>query len=425
MARTRSGAGRPSKDDANGTKDRSASPGLQELELAKPTKTFILPKGLSPEARFVLLENPRTGSSSRYLYCPACGIYEFTAISAPSSDPRSILFTSQAEESELGDETKQGETNGDNPSTGRGRARLHPKAAISKSAEICVATPVDLLFFILPVLLPQARQSDRRLFQPLDDMLDAHDNMSRELKNVLLGPLRPRIEERMKVVCDTVEAGETMFRVNEEKMLEELLSKAKKTAEGGLPPSMEDKFVTRALEMPVMSVKREDVVKEETATKDATSESKENGQDSKEPAADAAPPLQETKDNEMRNLLRIRVALSFILSSYVPKHITAKTEELLASSKTVDFAPLEKHLKHIADLRSQAIASRSIGDFSRKRSGLAGEEAFDAREEKRLKQEEEKKSKARQSRGVRDLKKADTSGMKKLSSFFGKPQPKK
>lgn len=41
-------------------------------------------------------------------------------------------------------------------------------------------------------------------------------------------------------------------------------------------------------------------------------------------------------------------------------------------------------------------------------------------EKKRRKEEEEEKKKAGESRGIRDLKKVDTKGMKKMSDFFGK-----
>lgn len=49
------------------------------------------------------------------------------------------------------------------------------------------------------------------------------------------------------------------------------------------------------------------------------------------------------------------------------------------------------------------------------------DEAIESRaEKKRKKEEDEKRKKAGESRGVKDLKKVDTTGMKKLSDFFGK-----
>jgi Ydr279p protein family (RNase H2 complex component). len=46
-------------------------------------------------------------------------------------------------------------------------------------------------------------------------------------------------------------------------------------------------------------------------------------------------------------------------------------------------------------------------------------------EKKRRKEEEDKRKNTGQSRGVKELKKVDTSGMKKMSDFFGKAAAKK
>ncbi|KAJ4160514.1 hypothetical protein NW754_003633 [Fusarium falciforme] len=56
-------------------------------------------------------------------------------------------------------------------------------------------------------------------------------------------------------------------------------------------------------------------------------------------------------------------------------------------------------------------------DYSRKRD--RDEEEDEARVKKR-KAEEEKKKKSMESRGVRELKKVNTKGMKKMSDFFKK-----
>ena len=92
----------------------------------------------------------------------------------------------------------------------------------------------------------------------------------------------------------------------------------------------------------------------------------------------------------------------------------------------VDFTPLEEHLKHIASLRAEALASRSLSDFSRKRSTMEDEDAAETKAEKKRKlEEEEKRKKAGESRGVRDLKKVNVTGMKKMSDFFGRAAPVK
>ena len=61
-----------------------------------------------------------------------------------------------------------------------------------------------------------------------------------------------------------------------------------------------------------------------------------------------------------------------------------------------------------------------MGD-GRKRALDDDEEAAAEREEKkRKKEDDERRRKAGESRGVRDLKKVNVQGMKKMSDFFGK-----
>ena len=83
------------------------------------------------------------------------------------------------------------------------------------------------------------------------------------------------------------------------------------------------------------------------------------------------------------------------------------------------FAPLEAHLSSIAALKSEALSLRSLSDnISRKRAVELDEEKIAEREEKKRKKEEEAIKKKNEGRGVKQLKKVDTSGMKKMSSFF-------
>jgi hypothetical protein len=65
-----------------------------------------------------------------------------------------------------------------------------------------------------------------------------------------------------------------------------------------------------------------------------------------------------------------------------------------------------------------------MSDFSRKR-GLDDEEVEARADKKRKKEEEEKIKKAAESQAVRNLKKVNTTGMKKMSDFFGKAAAKK
>jgi hypothetical protein len=111
--------------------------------------------------------------------------------------------------------------------------------------------------------------------------------------------------------------------------------------------------------------------------------------------------------------------------SYLPATLCSRIDEMLASPESpLDFKPLTDRIREIAALRAEALASRTLTDFSRK-SGLDDEEVESRAEKKRKKEDEDKKAKALESRGVRDLKKVNTTGMKKMSDFFGKAAPKK
>ncbi|KAL4800486.1 ribonuclease H2, subunit B [Aspergillus venezuelensis] len=393
----------------------------------KPSKSFILPSSASADARFVTLPNPRTGDSMRYFFCPQLGVYEFTIVA--SQFPRSTLYTS---------------TNGEGEDT-------KSQGSISKTAELLVATPIDILFFAIP-LLTSSRSSDegKRLFQPLDDIIDSHDELPKHIRDILYNlTFRDTLLRRIEAVCDSVEAGdEKMFRVSEAKLVKELLTKAERMAANGLPKSLEERFVKQILAVPLVSVARTDI-----ATSLTTPKEEETGAESQEnkdtqstagttsadsisgtstpapdtpltPAGDELPG--QTCPEPIVRLQRLSTALTFLKTSYISPDVCTKIDELLAAPESpIDFKPLQAHLKHLADLRVEALASRSLGDFSRKRNA-EDEDAADSRaEKKRRMEEEEKKKKAGESRGVRELKKVNTTGMKKMSDFFGKAAAKK
>lgn len=264
----------------------------------------------------------------------------------------------------------------------------------------------------------------------------------------------------MAAICDTVEAGdETMFRFSEDKLLAEMLSKARKMSEQPLPKSMEDKFVTKTLEAPVVGVKRESTTvlsvsqtqaqvqsenpapnseastpKIESADSQSSVSSTETTTSLVSEASTAAtsvvaeestttteviPTLQASP--EVVKLQRLRTAFTFICSCYISpaqtKLLQAKLKE--AKPPPVDFTPLDSYLEEIRKLRQEAAAARSMEDYSRKRV-LDDDEVAERNEKKRRKEEEDKRKKAGESRGVRDLKKVNTAGMKKMSDFFKK-----
>ena len=231
-----------------------------------------------------------------------------------------------------------------------------------------------------------------------------------------------------------------MFRVSEEKVIKLLHAKAKSMVARGLPASMEDRFVTRALETPVLSIKREDsavttITRENTM--DDQSDRKSESFDSISTAASSTAPsvfsevsvassvttvAPEPVSPEITQLMRLKVALDFMYASYFPatmaEHLRSKT---IQDKSLADFTALDEHLKHLASLKAEALASRSFSDFSRKRGHADDDEdAEDKAEKKRKLEEEEKRKKANLSRGVRDLGKVNVTGMKKMSDFFSK-----
>jgi len=121
-------------------------------------------------------------------------------------------------------------------------------------------------------------------------------------------------------------------------------------------------------------------------------------------------------------LLRLRTAFQFICSNYIAPYTSAALKKTLLSSQSpVDFEPLDTYLAHLVRLRQEALASRSLGDYSRKRGMDDDDETIEIRaEKKRKKDEEEKRKKAGVSVGLRKLQKVNTSGMKKMSDFFKK-----
>ena len=334
--------------------------------------------------------------------------------------------------------------------------KINTQADISMGAELFVATTIDPLFLVLPALadLKASKGSDeqKRLFLTSDDHFDKLPEEASHLNDILrCAKTRKRLEARMSVICDTVEAGdESMFRLNEKKLLAAILAKAKKMSEGGLPLSLEDKFVKKALEGPILIQKREMIASEGipalSTSESQVSTPQPESKDSQSSAAstNSAPSLESqastaatsfseevaVPENIVRaieatpdivKLQQLRVAFDFICSTYVASAITTQLTALLNKKETasIDFSPLDDYLSKLSTLRAEAMAARSMGDYSRKRD-RDDEEEDEARAEKKRKAEEEKKKKSTESRGVRDLKKVNTKGMKKMSDFFKK-----
>ncbi|KAI9872639.1 MAG: hypothetical protein M1830_001388 [Pleopsidium flavum] len=421
-------------------------------------KLFVLPKGASQHARVVTLCNPRTLTAKRYFFCPEKGIYEFTRLAAPKTAPRSCLIAPTYDNKANLDILPQC-TAGSVPDLAElDQARGSPTSSILgghivESAEFFLATPIDPLFLLLPVLcpIPLSNKSEamKQVFLSADDLLDSLSDTSRHFWYLVdHAPTRVLLLERIAAVCDSVMAGgEAMYRLSIDKLVKELTAKAYKMVDKGLPETIEARFVRKALEVPIMSVKREESSlsantnfepEEESLSSQNGTQTPSESTDSQTSTSTSATQVSSHSSSTtisliaenisvsapegVPQLLRLRTALAYMLASYVPHHLSTYLHESLSSpSAFVDFTPLEQYLSHLSCLRAKALASRSLSDFSRKRSMNEDDEALETRaEKKRKKEEEDKRKKSGESRGVRDLKKVDTTGMKKLSDFFGK-----
>lgn len=396
---------------------------------SEPLKHFILPNGLSNSARFLLLKHPRTSTSQRFLFCPEQGLFQFTTVNTPGDDPRSLLFSKLRQDaSTQAEESMEIHKEGGTISSGY----------ISKSAEFFIATPFDLAFLLIALILPITFKSPKALFQPLDDILEEHIQEHKHLR-YLYSHGRSFFDQAMLRFCDQIETGdEQLYRPSEEKTLQLIMQKVHAVIQAGLPASLDDKFVKRKLELPVLSIKRENSsfsTNPDVSFQDDCNTPSEN-LDSQSTAASSAPSLvfselsasssmgtisTETVSNKIHDLQQQSIVLEFILASYVPSLVADRLQARFAAENSpLDFTPLREHLKTIADMKAAAAASRSLGDFSRKRT-LEDDEAAELREEKKRKHDEaEQKKRAGESRGVRDLKKVNVSGMKKMSDFFAK-----
>lgn len=441
MARTRS------KPKAAPAKESTPEPAVTTAKplpppTANPPKLFVLPKDTSPESRIVTLPNPANDAPSRYYFCPNKGFHEFTRIAAPRKECKSWLLTPN--------ENSGGEGNS---AEADNQARAHAThdgglgdACVTNQADLFMATPIDILFLILPALAPKrGLEVDKLPFLSFDHHLEALTSMSRQWK-VLLGQqtsLRNMVERRMAAICDTITAGdEAMYKLSSAKLVKALVKKAERMSAKGLPPSMEERFIKTALDVPIMNVLRSNGVTctaniqtepVEASKLDSTTMSARTDSDM---SADTALPSQTTTVTTVAScteqvtaqstletpeavpqLLRLRTSLNYLSSSYLP----ASLHQIIKSSPTPDFSSLDAHLAALSKLRAEALALRSISDnISRKRGLDEDEGAAMEREEKKRRKEEEERKKKNESLAIKKLKKVDTSGMKKLSSFFTK-----
>ncbi|CAK7274180.1 hypothetical protein SEPCBS57363_006028 [Sporothrix epigloea] len=479
--RTLKSKARAAADDTSSTTAAACSKTYTlEPESTNPPRLFVLPKKATTDARIVTLPHPRYASRpTRYLVCPETGVYEFTHVTTPTAEPHSWLITGADSPTDSGLKVTT--------AAQKVSGKTSFSAQTTQNADLFMATAMDPLFLILPALVAEPSQSSgsespmrhsrarsgspppkasKRMFLTADDHFDAlpQDGGSHLAQLLRLQPaVRRLFTQRMAIACDTVAAGdETMYRLNEDKVLLALVGKAQRTSQsGGLPASVEEKFVVRALEAPVQSRRSTAGVTaltvrsitnvaasgpspslstvssissvESQAMTTASFVSEASTLSTTSTAAtsivtiadddDAAVQAAMQAPDEVVALQRLRVAFQFICSRYLPPALTATLTAKLAQSgcSGIDFAPLDAYLAKLVKLRQETALARSAAlDYAGGRKRGLEDDEDERAEKKRKQQEEEKRKKANQSRGVRDLKKVNVSGMKKLSAFFTK-----
>lgn len=407
---------------------------------ASSSKLLVLPEERSSDSRICTLAHPRTGKPSRYLFDPEKGIYEFTRIAVPKSGCRSWLIHSRHAQAKSGVQSSSNDQGREPVLAQETMTEDEASAQVISKPEMLVATHVDPLFLILPALCnpTSSKGESKRMFLSVDDYTDNLETGSKHFRTLLqTETFKFELLNRVNAVCDTVDAGdEKMYRLNDGKVLKELLSKAESVKASGLPPSMENHFIQKALKIPVMGLQLDDNDPSETPTGQGEAQSDPPAMESQTSTATSAsstsaasiatgittPDVAEipAKD-ELESLLRLRVALQYMMLSYIPQSYAATLNSMLASENSpVNFKPLDDHLEYLAKLRADALASRSFGDFSRKRNTYEDDDIAEARAEKKRKKEDDEKKKKAESKAMRDLKKVDVKGMKKMSDFFGK-----
>ncbi|KAG8525931.1 uncharacterized protein KY384_000693 [Bacidia gigantensis] len=409
------------------------------MELDTTRKLLVLPKDRSPDSIICTFAHPRTAAPSRYLFDPNGGIYEFIRIAAPKSTCRSWLIDAPARNGVKFQDMQEDGVSSKHATNDVGEneeGRIAAQRYIISKAAMLVATPIDPLFLLLPALSGEP-EKEKHVFLSCDDYVEKLSDCSKQFKELNRhAGICARFESRLQVVCDTVDAGgEQMYRLNNSKLLQELILKATKVVEDGLPASMEEKFVRRALDVPVLGIKREETSMSESQPATCKEDSSVESQSSTATLSEAASvstditvpdTVEGQADDGIRQLLRLRTVLNYMMTSYIPARLAIELNALLASPECkLNFQLLNTRLAEITRVRTEALTATSMSDYSNKRNAYEDDEVAEARASKKRKKEEEEKKKKLETRGIKDLKKADISGMKKMSDFFGKAASKK
>lgn len=423
-----------------------AKPGSQKTEQPRlsaldasvhdPPKLFILPKDVSADARIVSLPSLLSSAPANRLFvCPEKGFHELTRVAAPKNALRSWLL---APDRCVIADSGRADSPGDD-------------GYVLQKPDLFIATPADPLFVVLPLLARESQKPQGSFLTFSDYMYDQERQGYAQLQQLLRQPIFAKqeklLEHRLEAVSDLLDLGnddEKMYQLSLSKLVDVLVAKVTRMTLAGLPMSMDERFIRQELEMPVLSVKREQsslsiateedrgLAPSETAST-CTSQETDSSSTTVQSASTTATSVLSTPlpaasaPEEVIRLLRIRTALDYILVTSVPSSLHRSINAMVRSEGSkIDFQPLNAFMQRIASLKQEAQALRSLSDnISRKRKVDDDEEAMEKAETKKRKTEEEELRKKNTSHGVKKLMKANTSGMKKLSSFFSKPSTAK
>ena len=398
-----------------------------------PPYLAILPGNLSKEAQFYSLPNPATSELSRYIYDPENGFYELTQVGGQGqeSSPRSVLLSrpalpvSQAD----GADQKDEEASVEQKATKSERARPQD-GYILRDSKILTATPFNPLFLLTSLVPSTAVDPDTNrphMARLADDHFDTlAENSNCHMRQLLKRHVvRRRLQDALNEISESVDlgGGEMAYRLSVEKLLETLVCMARRAVDVAWPLSLEER-VKRELELPAVTTSKQECIK--MSENASASQELDKTEATEEASPQTNVPSQDVNDipHNVLHTHRLRTSLNFLLSRYIPPRLQPHLTSLLATNKSINFTDLDAHLAHVETLHKEARALQSMSDnISRKRSRNDDEAAEERAEKKRKKEEEEKKQK-NENRAIKNLKKADVSGMKTLSSFFGAAKAK-
>jgi len=389
------------------------------MSTIKPPHIVLLPSALpSTDLKIITLPHPRTLVPTRYLVHPAQGLHEITKLTAPTSTPRSWLLTPPSEPS--------------SPPKWLGNGQ------ILQDGSMYICTPMDPLFMLLPRLFPADAADAINRFLPMEDLFE---EIAKEEEGDWGLVVRSQVtEKRLVAVCESVDVGdEKAYKPSREKLMKVLDGKCIRMAKGGLPTTMEEEFVQKPLTRPMAEIMADEAEQKKDAgsvkelevrgiKKKEDNDAGRGGGDgeaaageaealSTPPGSQAARPRLAEASQEVTDLLRIRVASEFISNNYLSIYIAEVLSNRL--QKSHDFTPLDDYLSELAKSRREATAMRS-DDFTLKRNYEDEEGVVDRKRKRKEAEEAEKKKKKSVSRATKELQKADTRGMAKMTAYFGR-----